>query len=295
MIRPFVLGATLVAGLTAGLLAAERATFVLADGSRPSGEIVFHGTGNRNIIDNFLNLSGGPGGRDQTFPMEQVALIDFGIDQPAAAEFQQLPSGDGHLLVLRGGGAQRGTLVNMINGDTVQWRNEAGQMQQFAIHDVSRIYLNPAAARRVYPQLASAAASAQATAAPAAPAATAEEAVPRGAIRVNANQQWVSTGLMVKKGQRIVFAATGQVQFSPEAAHTAGPDGNPGVASPNLPVGNMPVGGLIGKVGGSAPFAIGSSRQPVVMPDSGPLLVGVNDTNVTDNSGSFIVSFARTR
>ena len=48
-------------------LAAERATFILTDGSRQSGLVAFHGTGNRNIIDNFLNLAEAQG-PDKTIP-----------------------------------------------------------------------------------------------------------------------------------------------------------------------------------------------------------------------------------
>jgi hypothetical protein len=281
-----MLAAVLAVGMTVPAFAAERATFVLTDGSRQTGEIAFHGSGNRNIIDNFLNLAQ-PGSQDKTFPMDQVAIIEFEGGQPDPSEFQQLPASGGNLLVLRGGGMQRGKLVNMTNGDTVQWQNEAGQTQQFAIRDVSRIYLNPDAAKRIYPQVASAASAqtqAQGT------SGSVDTAVPAGGVRIAANQQWVPTGIMVRKGQRIAFGATGQVHFSPEAAHTSGPDGNPSVQVPGLPVGAMSVGGLIARVGNSQPFPIGSNRSPIAMPERGMLMLGVNDTNVADNSGEFIVT-----
>jgi hypothetical protein len=284
MIRHLVLATTMAVGVTAAATAAERATFVLTDGSRQSGEVVFHGGGNRNIIDNYLNL-GQAGAPDKTFPMDQVAMIEFEPGQPSPAEFQQLPADNGNLIVLRNGTLQRGKLINMINGDTVQWQNEAGQAQQYAIRDVSRIYLNADAARRVYPQVASAAGAqtqAQGTAGNA--------AIPSGGIRIPANQQWVPTGIMVRKGQRVAFSATGEVHFSGEAAHVSGPDGNPSVQTAGLPVAGMSVGGLIARVGNSQPFPIGSNRSPIAMPESGMLMLGVNDTNVTDNSGEFIVT-----
>jgi hypothetical protein len=284
MIRHLVLATTMAVGVTAAATAAERATFVLTDGSRQSGDVVFHGSGNRNIIDNYLNL-GQAGAPDKTFPMDQVAMIEFEPGQPSPAEFQQLPADNGNLIVLRNGTLQRGKLINMINGDTVQWQNEAGQAQQYAIRDVSRIYLNADAARRVYPQVASAAGAqtqAQGTAGNA--------AIPSGGIRIPANQQWVPTGIMVRKGQRVAFSATGEVHFSGEAAHVSGPDGNPSVQTAGLPVAGMSVGGLIARVGNSQPFPIGSNRSPIAMPESGMLMLGVNDTNVTDNSGEFIVT-----
>jgi hypothetical protein len=46
---------------------------------------------------------------------------------------------------------------------------------------------------------------------------------------------------------------------------------------------------LIGKVGNSAPFPIGSNTQPIVMPADGRLMLGVNDNDWSDNSGFFSV------
>ena len=279
-----LLAVAIATGTVAGVMAAERATFVLTDGSRHSGEVVFHGSGNRNIIDNFLNL--GEGGQEKTFPVDQVAIIDFAGGQPTAAEFQQLPADNGDLLVLRGGGTHRGKLVNLINGDTLLWQNEAGEAQQYAIRDVARVYLNPQAARRIYPQYASVAP---------ATGAVVNTPVPQGAIQVLANQQWVTTGVGVRKGQRVAFSATGQIQFSPDSAHVAGPDGNPAVQTPGMPVAAMAAGGLIGRVGNSQPFPIGSNRQPIVMPATGALELGVNDTIVGDNAGWFVVTLTVSR
>jgi hypothetical protein len=46
---------------------------------------------------------------------------------------------------------------------------------------------------------------------------------------------------------------------------------------------------LIGKVGNSAPFGIGSNAAPIRMPAKGRLLLGVNDNELNDNSGYFSV------
>lgn len=285
-----LLAAALVAALVHTGLAAERATFVLADGSRHSGEVVFHGSGNRNIIDNYLNL--GSGGKEQTFPVDQVVLIDFAGGEPAASDFAGITTTQDHVLVMRSGAPQRGRLVNLVNGDTVQWQNDNGQNQQFAIRDVARIYLNPAAARRQFPQLTSAAPAVTGTSG----SATLDDPVaPRGAIRVAANQAWTPTGARVMKGQRVAFSATGEVQISTDAGHRAGPDGTAAMTSPNYPVPAMPVGGLIGRVGDSAPFPIGANREPIVMPASGQLMLGINDDHVADNSGGFVVTIANAR
>ena len=55
----------------------------------------------------------------------------------------------------------------------------------------------------------------------------------------------------------------------------------------------MPVGGLIGQVGNSAPFPIGSNAQPIRMPANGTLMLGVNDNELGDNSGIFTVAITR--
>ena len=55
----------------------------------------------------------------------------------------------------------------------------------------------------------------------------------------------------------------------------------------------MPVGGLIGRVGNSAPFPIGSNTQPIRMPATGALMLGVNDNELGDNSGFFSVVITR--
>jgi hypothetical protein len=52
----------------------------------------------------------------------------------------------------------------------------------------------------------------------------------------------------------------------------------------------MGLGGLIGRVGNSAPFRIGSSSAPIRMPAAGRLFLGVNDDHHADNSGTFNVA-----
>jgi hypothetical protein len=55
----------------------------------------------------------------------------------------------------------------------------------------------------------------------------------------------------------------------------------------------VPAGALIGRVGNSAPFLIGSNTQPIDMPTNGPLMLGINDDVLTDNSGSYSVNISR--
>ena len=49
-------------------------------------------------------------------------------------------------------------------------------------------------------------------------------------------------------------------------------------------------GALIGKIGPNGkPFVIGASTAPIRMPATGRLMLGVNDDNFNDNSGTFEV------
>lgn len=269
-----------------GLAVGERATFILTDGERKSGAVVFHTESRENLINGNLNLSNDATGQEQTYRFDQVAVIDFVGGRPSAAELQTLPADSSiHVLVTRDGGSQFGTFVNMIGGDTVRWKNQAGEQQQFAIRDVRRIYLNAQSARTVFNYH-------PATNATPAIVGTAGQVEP-GSVQVLANQPWTDTGVTVKKGDRITFRTTGQIAFGQSTGQVAGADGSATVTSAAYPVPVMPVGGLIGKVANSAPFPIGSNTQPIVMPADGRLMLGVNDDRLVDNSGAFSVVIAK--
>jgi hypothetical protein len=75
---------------------------------------------------------------------------------------------------------------------------------------------------------------------------------------------------------------------------SAGPDGNRDLPSRvGYPVRDMPVGGLIGRIGNGPAFAIGSTRTPIEMPATGRLMLAVNDDDLRDNSGGFDVQIHR--
>jgi hypothetical protein len=260
--------------------AAERATFILTDGSRQSGTVVFHTNTRENLIDNDFSLGRDDGGREMIFHFDQVAVIDFAGGRPAPAELSQL--GAGQMVVMRDGSTQQGRLVNLIGGDTLVWDNQTGQRQQYAIRDVSRVYLNPQSARSVFNYRGRPGA-----------VATAGSLAGGTPVRVDARQGWIDTGITVNAGDRIVFQASGQIQFGRYAGQTATPDGNAAERRATYPDPTVPVGALIGKVGNSAPFGIGMQTQPLAMPASGRLMLGVNDNDFEDNSGFFTVVIAR--
>jgi len=287
MVRRLIATVALVA-CAAGysLVAAERATFILTDGERKSGPVVFHTQSRENLINGMLNL-GGDNGQEQTFPVDQVAVIDFVGGTPPTTELQQIPA-SGQLLAMRNGQAEQGRFVNMIGGDTVRWVDQNGAERDIPINQVSRIYLNPQSARTAFNYT-----GAPATGTPSAVGTSG--ALAPGEVRVSANQAWNDTGLDVRKGDRVAFRTTGQVNFGPNPGQTASPDGNDQFRKATYPVASMPVGALIGKVGTSAPFPIGSNAQPITMPADGRLMLGVNDDEIGDNSGFFTVTVTRSR
>src|SRR5881628_751648 len=124
MVRRFIATAAVVvcAGVYA-FAAAERVNFILTNGERASGTVAAHGDQRENLINGYLNIA--TSDKDQTFPVDQVAVIDFTGGQPQPAELSQL--GAGQMLVMRDGSAQQGRFVNMIGGDTLLWDNESGQ------------------------------------------------------------------------------------------------------------------------------------------------------------------------
>jgi hypothetical protein len=100
----------------------------------------------------------------------------------------------------------------------------------------------------------------------------------------------------VRKGDTVTFNVTGQVQLSDnpnDVAHSAGSLTQRRAAGSPLPQ-NF-AGALIAKVGNSAPFPIGDVSTPVTMPADGQLYLGVNDDEVSDNRGEFIVQLMRNR
>ncbi len=68
--------------------------------------------------------------------------------------------------------------------------------------------------------------------------------------------------------------------------------GAPGERLADNPVPSATTGTLIGRVGNGQPFAIGSQTS-VQMPAAGQLFLGVNDTHLDDNDGSFQVRIQR--
>ena len=258
-------------------VAQEQVTVVKRDNSRFSGRFEAWSRQNNQI---YVRVS--QNDQRRAF-LDDVLVFEVGgpADNLPAAEIEAARGGE-HVLVLTSGEIIRGRLLNIEGGEgsdtpneprVVSFRPSSGNERRARMSDVRRMYFGN------YPQ-AGAAASAPAAAAPS------------GAVRVAANQRWVSTGLVLSRGDQVQFESSGEVVLSGDAEDKAGTAGSMrGRYAPGAPLPQALAGALIGRVGNSAPFAIGNMTGPLSPPgQGGELMLGVNDDELSDNQGAFIVT-----
>jgi len=220
-------------------------------------------------------------------PIDRIALIDRvgGASGLPETELREAV-GPAHLLLTSSGGSVKGRLVAIRGGQgsaqegqprTYVFRSQDGREQEFAMGQVSRVYLG------TYP-------IAAITGGTVATGLDPGVAAP-GAIRVPATAGWVSTGMSVRSGDVVTFNTTGQVQLSDNANDRAHAAGTPRTA-PRAPLPSVYAGALIGRIGNGAPFGIGDQAS-VAMPNNGLLYLAVNDDERSDNAGGFIVQLGR--
>jgi len=108
-------------------------------------------------------------------------------------------------------------------------------------------------------------------------------------VSVDSWVAWKDTGIDVRAGQSVYFAATGRVRWGPNRQDT--PEGERNSPRNDArPIPNRPAAALIGKIGdGEDPFFIGADQSAIRMRSSGRLFLGVNDDFLKDNTGSFRV------
>ena len=104
----------------------------------------------------------------------------------------------------------------------------------------------------------------------------------------NTSNGWTNTGLVVRRGQRLRINASGRVSLG--TGRFSAPDGLPNVPDRDKLMRNQPTGGLIAVIGDDNDdfIFIGKNRDFVAQRD-GVLFLGVNEGNLSDNSGSFDV------
>jgi hypothetical protein len=267
-----------IALYAASVLALADITFVLKSGERIRGTGV---TRSQSTITVSVN------GQERGVPMNEVAVVLYNDGEPTAGELAQLPSSENpptlerDLLVMRDGRVIRGA-ADDFNPERLVFDTAAGR-QFFSAGEIARLYMNGPAARQVF-------GSRVGTTGSTAGGRRRGEAAD-ATVKVEGVTPWTDTGIVVRAGERIAFEASGTINILPDA--TAGPDGQTNVRQGTYPLRGMAAGGLIGRVGNSRPFAIGSTRRAIDMPAGGRLFLGVNDDNFSDNGGSFEVQIFR--
>lgn len=258
--------ATAVAVLSlAGVSAEESATFTLRSGERLTGQLVDMGAAGFRI-----RVSG----QERTISLNDMALIDFASSSMSAGDWDRLSSGQ-HVIWLRNGQVVTGQLTDV--GGTSPLRitvNTGGSERDLTSSEVSRIAL----ARPTDTGTGSTGSTGTSGS---------------GQIAVSARNQWTPTGITVRRGETLTFSAEGEIRISSNADDRATASG---VVSqrfdPGAPMPRTLVGALIGRIGNGQPFGIGTSNS-FPAPDAGQLFLGINDSNVSDNDGSFQVTVQR--
>ena len=104
----------------------------------------------------------------------------------------------------------------------------------------------------------------------------------------NSSNGWTNSGLVVRRGQRLRINATGRINLGANRFGT--PDGLPNVQDREKLMRTQPTGGLIAVIGDDNDdfIFVGSSRDFVAQRD-GVLFLGINEGNLSDNTGTFEV------
>jgi hypothetical protein len=113
-------------------------------------------------------------------------------------------------------------------------------------------------------------------------------------VRVNSQQRWTDTGIMVRAGDIVTLDASGNIQMSDDAKDTASVAGSTtNRRAPDAPVLNQLAGGLIANIDNYGPIFVGG-RRTFTAPVNGRLYFGVNDDHLADNRGEFVVNVSVT-
>jgi hypothetical protein len=286
--RPAWVAILLLALVVTAVSAGPLVSVVLKSGQRFSGTLVAQRTDRV-----FLEIDN----RQYSWSQDEIAVIEFVPGRANRRELSALSSvpsrfenGPAATLVLQDGQVITGRFGSIqSDGRVVAFYTDGRNRSDVNSSDIARLYLDAATARSLY------ASNAVVDTFPQAARPAVSSAAPAGPFNVDARQEWTRTGVVVRQGERISFESSGQVRWGSGQAQVAGPEGADIQTSErrNYPAPQWGVGALVGRVGNSQPFAIGSSSEPIVMPADGELYLGVNDSGRSDNSGSFSVRITR--
>jgi hypothetical protein len=249
--------------------AQESATLILRSGERVSGQLVDMGGAGFT-----LKVSG----QDRQIATNDVAAIDFTGGDIGQGDWNRVSSGQ-HVALLRSGQAVTGQLYD-IGGTTplrITFKTDSGE-RDLTSNEISRIIL----------------ARPNDVAAPTSGTTGATGSAEGKGITVSAQQQWTPTGITVRSGEWITLNTTGEIRVSGDPNDVAISAGVKNQRrDPAAPLPDALTGALIGRIGNSEPFAIGNQTK-IRAPATGQLFLGINDSNLSDNQGSFQVQIQKT-
>jgi hypothetical protein len=108
-------------------------------------------------------------------------------------------------------------------------------------------------------------------------------------VSVGSSDAWIDTGLIVQVGDAIAISADGSVQLTADHKDQATPAGSRR-RDPAAPLPQSPAGILLARIGNSAPIVIGAERRIPKSQSGGRLFLGINDAQLTDNTGAYRVT-----
>ena len=102
----------------------------------------------------------------------------------------------------------------------------------------------------------------------------------------NSNNGWTNSGLVVRKGQRLRISASGRISLGKGRFST--PGGLTGIQDQDKLMRNEATGALIAVIGDdNDDFILIGPRREFVAQRDGVLFLGVNEGDLTDNTGSY--------
>jgi len=263
MVKRTVLSAVCAtAMLVTGVAYAQNsATLTLRSGEKVSGDLVDLGGVGFTVRVN---------GNERQIPQNDVAVIDFSGGSMSDADWAKFTGTT--QVVLKSGQTIDGQLYDIGGASPLRLTIKTGSGdREISSNEVARIVM--ARPDNVATGTAGAAATAPVG----------------GALTVQSTQPWTPTGITVRKGQTLTFQTTGEVTLSADDTDVATADGaKKSRYAANAPMKQVLAGALIGRIGNSAPFAIGT-QPTIVAPASGVLYLGINDDGFADNKGNFQV------
>lgn len=274
--------AAIALAMTGAAGAQEQATVLKRDGTRVSGRFE---AWNRNTNTLYIRVTQGD---QRIIPLGDAAVIDAEGNGQNLPETELGPArGGDHVLVTRNGEVLQGRLTNIEGGEgsgkesdprIVTFQVSGGGERRVRFSELRRLYLGNFA-------------SSHGSQSQAPGAQLPDTPVPTGAIRVAGSAGWVSTSIIVGRNDRLQFTAEGQVQLSPDPEDRASPAGSlKGRYPANGPAPTLLAGALLGRIGNGPAFAIGDQTQELPVSAAGQLFLAVNDDQLGDNQGAFVVT-----